>query len=141
MQIDSTRFGSIEIREEAVLTFPDGLIGLPGTGWALVAQDESSPFFWLHSLDDPSLALPVTTPWLFFGDYEARVSEDDSRALALDGPEAATIFCVVRAAAELDEFTVNLLAPIVLNAARRLGRQVINEVGGYGVRQRLFAEV
>jgi flagellar assembly factor FliW len=141
MIIDSTRFGPTEIREEAVLTFRDGLIGLPGTRWALIAQTESSPFYWLHSLDDPGLALPVTNPWLFFNEYEMRVSDEDARALELDGPEAATIFCVVRAAPALEDFSVNLLAPVVLNAARRVGRQVMNELGGYRVRQPLFAEV
>jgi flagellar assembly factor FliW len=141
MQIDSTRFGRIEIREDAVLEFPDGLIGLPGTRYALIAQTEDSPFYWLHSVDDPDLALPVTNPWLFFGDYEARVSDDDAAALGLEGPEQATIFCVVRASDKIEEFTVNLLAPVVLHAARRIGRQVINEAGGYRVREPLFAEV
>ncbi len=30
MQIESTRFGTLEVRDDTVLTFPDGLIGLPG---------------------------------------------------------------------------------------------------------------
>lgn len=141
MQIESTRFGTLEISEDAVLSFPDGLIGLSGTRYALVAQDEDTPFYWLHSLDESDLALPVTNPWLFFPGYEARVSDDDAEKLGLDGPEAATIFCVVRAAESAEDFTANLLAPIVVHAARRTGRQVINEAGGYRVREPLFAEV
>lgn len=141
MQIESTRFGTIEIRDDAVLEFPDGLIGLPGTRYALIAEDQASPFYWLHSLDDAELALPVTNPWLFFSTFEARVSDDDAEKLALEGPEAATIFCVVRAAEAVEEFTANLLAPIVVHAAKRVGRQVINEASGYRVREPLFAEV
>ena len=52
-----------------MLEFPDGLIGLAGTRYALLG-DEDSPFFWLHSVDDPTLAVPVTNPWLFFDSYE-----------------------------------------------------------------------
>jgi len=141
MHIDSTRFGRIEIREDAVLEFPEGLVGLPGTQYALIAQSEDSPFYWLHSLEDPDLALPVTSPWLFFTDYEARVSDDDAAALGLEGPEEASIFCVVRAAERPEDFTANLLAPVVVHAARRIGRQIINEAGGYRVREPLFAEV
>ena len=141
MQIDSTRFGTIEIREDAVLEFPEGLIGLPGTRYALIAQTEGSPFYWLHSLDDAELALPVTNPWLFFSDYEARVSDDDASSIGIEGPEEATIFCVIRAAEHVEDFTANLLAPVVVHAARRLGKQVINEAGGYRVREPLFAEV
>jgi flagellar assembly factor FliW len=141
VNIESTRFGSIEIEDDAVLTFRDGLIGLPGNQWCLIAQTESTPFFWLHSIDDPSLAVPLTSPWLFFADYEVGLADEDARSLELEGPEAASIFCVVRAGSELDDFTVNLLAPIVIHAARRVGRQVINENGGYGVRQPLFSEI
>jgi flagellar assembly factor FliW len=141
MQIESSRFGLLEIAEEAVLEFPEGLIGLPGTRYALIAQAEDSPFYWLHSVDDPDLALPVTNPWLFFSDFEARVSDEDAKALGLDGPEEASIFCVVRAAESLEDFTANLLAPVVVHAARRVGRQVINEAAGYRVREPLFSEV
>jgi flagellar assembly factor FliW len=141
VQINSTRFGRIEIRDDAVLEFPDGLIGLPGTRYALIAQNEDSPFYWLHSVDDGDLALPVTNPWLFFTDYEARVSEDDASALELEWPEQANIFCVVRATERPEDFTANLLAPIVVHAAKRVGRQVINEAAGYRVREPLFSEV
>jgi flagellar assembly factor FliW len=141
MQIESTRFGRIEIREDAVLTFPDGLIGLPGTQYALIAQTEDSPFYWLHSVEDGDLALPVTNPWVFFADYEARVSDDDAAEIGIEAPEEVTIFCVVRAAERPEDFTANLLAPVVVHAARRLGKQVINEARGYRVREPLFAEV
>jgi flagellar assembly factor FliW len=141
MHIQSTRFGSIEIREETIIVFPEGLIGLGGNRYALVARDDKSVFFWLHSVDDPSLALPVTVPWQFYSDYEVKLSDDDAATLKLESPQDAEIFCVVRATDQLGDFTVNLRGPIVIHGKRRLGRQVINEVGGYGVREPLFARV
>jgi flagellar assembly factor FliW len=141
MQIESTRFGTVTIRDEAVLTFPDGLIGLPGQRWALLAQSESSAFYWLHSIDDPAVALPVTNPWLFFSDYEVSVPDEDAGRLRLTSAEAADIFCVVRASERIEEFTINLRGPLVVHAADRCGRQIINEVGDYDVRQPLFAQV
>jgi len=100
-----------------------------------------SAFSWLHSIDDPTLALPVTNPWQFFSDYEVKLSDDDAATLQLESPEQAEIFCVVRAADQLGDFTINLRGPIVIHGESRLGRQVINEVGGYGVREPLFARV
>ena len=88
MQIQSTRFGSIDIAEDAVIEFADGIIGLPGTRYALVAQQEGSSFYWLHSVDDPSVALPVTQPWLFFPSYDVAVSDEDSAKLGLDAARA-----------------------------------------------------
>ena len=141
MFINSTRFGQLEIRDDSIIVFPEGLIGLGGNRYALVARDDKSVFFWLHSIDDPSLALPVTKPWPFFTDYEVKLSDDDAATLKLDSPAQAEIFCVVRATDQLGDFTINLRGPIVIHGQSRLGRQVINEVGGYGVREPLFARV
>jgi flagellar assembly factor FliW len=141
MKIESSRFGAIEVRDEDVIILPQGLIGLGGTKFALIAQSEGSPFLWLHSVEDGGLALPVTNPWLFFSDYEMKLSDEDVEQLELDGPEQVDIFCVVRAAEELVDFTINLLSPIAVNGKKRIGKQVINEAGGYNVREPLFFEV
>lgn len=141
MQIGSTRFGEVEVREDAILHFSDGLIGLPGTRYALLAAAPDSPFSWLHSVEHPDVAVPVTVPWLFFGDYEVRVPDEDAARLELASPGDADILCVVRATEQLADVTANLAAPIVLHTARRLGRQIINDVHGYAVRQPLFTEV
>jgi flagellar assembly factor FliW len=141
MQFESTRFGVVETRDEAILTFSESLPGLPGQRWALLGQSEDSPFFWLHSVERSDLALPVTNPWLFFGDYEVRVPDEDVRRLGLDSADDALILCVVRASEHLAEFTINLAGPIVVHKATLSGRQIINDAGGYSVRQPLFAEV
>ncbi len=141
MQIVSSRFGAFDVRDETVIEFPDGLIGLPGTRYAIVAKEGQLPFYWLHSLDDPEVALPVTSPWLFVHDYEVRVPDEDARDLGLDSPEGAEILCVVRVAGSPEECTINLAGPIVFNNGSRVGRQIINDGGGYSVRHRLFSEV
>jgi flagellar assembly factor FliW len=141
MQIESTRFGTVEVRDEAILTFADGLPGLPGEKWALLAQSEDSPFYWLHSVERADLAIPVTNPWLFFGDYEVRVPDEDARRLELENADDALILCVVKASEQLADFTINLTGPIIVHKGNLAGRQIINDAGGYSVRQPLFAEV
>ena len=141
MLINSTRFGTFEVGDDAVLTFPDGVPGLPGEQYVLVARDESSPFYWLHSVEHSNVALPVTNPWLFFPQYDVRVPDDDARRVSLDAPEKAQILCVVRASEQLEDFTVNLAGPIVVNVDGKLGRQILNDTGGYSVRHPLFSEV
>ena len=141
MNVNSTRFGKIEIRDDAVISFPDGLPGLEGEHWALVAASEESPFFWLHSVDHAAVAVPVTSPWLFFSNYEVSVPEDAARALGLENPNDAYIVCVVRASDEIADFTINLAGPLIINAVTRVGRQVVNAAGGYSVRHPLFSEV
>jgi len=141
MQIESTRFGTIDILDDAVLTFPDGLIGLPGTQYALLAQSEKTPFYWLHSCEYADVAVPVTTPWLFFTNYEVEITDDEAGRLGIEESNQAEIFCVVRAYADLKNFTINLAGPVIVNSESRVGRQIINGATGYSVRQPLFAEV
>src|SRR5204863_8548659 len=105
MDIDSTRFGTFTVPDDLVLTFPDGLPGLPGDRYVLVAQDEGAPFSWLHSVEHADVALPVTNPWLFFADYDVRVSDEEATELGLESPEQAEIYCVVRATPELGDCT------------------------------------
>ena len=138
--IDSTRFGTIEIPSHAVVEFPTGLIGLGGSRYVLIARDENSPFIWLHSVDDPSLALAVTNPFQFFPEYSVELPDGEAERIGIEAPADAEVYVTVRAAEVLEDFTVNLLAPVVIHAARRVGRQVINEIGGYALRQPLFSE-
>ncbi len=125
MHFESARFGALDIDDEQVIEFPSGLIGLGGSRYALVATEDDSPFRWLQSLEDPALALPVTNPFLFFGDYEVRLSDADPTRLGATEPEAIDVWVTVRAAADAEEVTVNLQAPIVVHERR--GFQVINE--------------
>ncbi|MFP5364216.1 MAG: flagellar assembly protein FliW [Thermoleophilia bacterium] len=141
LTVQSTRFGTIEIEPDAVLRFPRGLIGLGGSRFALLTTDPESPFSWLHSVEDPDLALPVTRPWQFFPDYEVVVGDEEAAALGIAGDGPADVWVTVRAAASIEDFTVNLRAPIVVTGGQDgpAAFQVINDAPGLEVRTPLFA--
>jgi flagellar assembly factor FliW len=137
--IDSSRFGTLEIPADEVIEFPTGLIGLGGSRYTLVSAGDDSAFSWLHSIDDPSLALPVANPWHFFGDYAVELSDKDSEPITAD-PADVAVWVTVRAGAELADFHANLRAPILIADGK--GHQVINESADAPVRAPLFpAEV
>jgi flagellar assembly factor FliW len=133
--VESSRFGTLEIEAGAIVEFPAGLIGLGGRRWAVVTKDDNGPFSWLHSLDDPSLALPVTNPWEFFTDYEVELSDADSERFDADN---VAVWVTVRAGTELTDFSANLRAPILVSNGQ--GYQVINEAPDAPVRAPLFPE-
>jgi flagellar assembly factor FliW len=139
VNIESTRFGAIEVPDDTVLEFPNGLIGLGGTRYTLIAREESAPFLWLHSLDDPSLAIPVTNPWFFFSSYEVEVSDSEAERIGVTDPSEADVYVTVRAGESIEEFRANLRAPILVAGGR--GHQVINEAPGTSVRTPLFEEI
>ena len=138
VNIESTRFGALEVPDESVLDFPNGLIGLGGTRYTLIAREESAPFLWLHSLDDPSLAIPVTNPWYFFSSYEVEVSDAEAERIGVTDPSQADVYVTVRSGETIEDFRANLRAPILVSGGR--GHQVINESQGTSVRAPLFEE-
>src|SRR5690242_16589528 len=135
--VESTRFGSLEIPAEAVVEFPHGLIGLGGSRYALLARSEESTFLWLHSLEDPALAIPLTNPWRFFPSYEVELSDDEAARIGVSETDETTVYVTVRAAESLEDFSANLRAPIVI--ANGHGHQVINQAPDAPMRAPLMA--
>jgi flagellar assembly factor FliW len=135
--IESSRFGRVEIDPTTVVEFPDGLIGLGGSRYALLASDAKSPFLWLHSLEDPELALPVTDPARFFSGFQVELADEDAERLGLDDVTAVAIYVTVRAAETLEDFSANLKAPILVWNGE--GHQVINQASDASLRAPLFA--
>jgi flagellar assembly factor FliW len=134
--VESSRFGTLEIDAAEVIEFPAGLIGLGGRRYVLVSAGGDTAFSWLQSADDPSVALPVTSPWSFFPDYSVELSDEDEQRV--DAGEDTAVWVTVRAGADLSDFSANLRAPIVVSGGR--GHQVINEAQDAPVRAQLFSE-
>jgi flagellar assembly factor FliW len=132
LTIESSRFGRVEIDSRAVIEFPEGLIGLEGSRYALIAKEPEATFMWLQSLEDPGLALPVTNPHRFFADFEVEVVDEDAERLGLDGSSAMDVYVTVRAAPALEDFTANLKAPILVREGQAW--QVINQAPGCELR-------
>lgn len=136
--LKSTRFGDVELPDEAVVEFPNGLIGLRGTRYALLPHGDDGTFVWLHSMEDPDLALPLTRPWTFFPRFEVELSDSEAERIGVSDPAQAEVFVTVRAAEEAANFSANLRAPIIIAGGR--GYQVINEADHAPVRAPLFAQ-
>jgi flagellar assembly factor FliW len=125
LTFESVRFGKVEVAEQEVFEFPFGLIGLGGARYAVLDLNLGSGFFWLHSMDDPALALPIVRPQLFFPDFELAIGEADRERTGLADAGAADVYVTVRAARDPLQTTANLRAPILLYRGR--GYQVLNE--------------
>jgi flagellar assembly factor FliW len=137
LTFESSRFGTLQVAEADVIEFPHGLIGLGGRRYAIVSRDGGA-FSWLHSVEDPALALPVTNPWGFFADYAVDVSDEESLRLGITDPAAVDVWVTVRAGATPADFSANLRAPILVAHGR--GHQVINEAPHAPVRAPLFPD-
>ncbi len=122
--IQTTRFGSITIEEDWVLSFPDGLIGFPGPReFALVPHSPESPFLWLQDLKDGRLAFPVTALDLPDNTGPTLLTTEERAQLGLAPGENPRLLGVV--SVSNGEIRMNRLGPIAVNIEKRLGRQLV----------------
>ncbi len=136
--LQSTRFGEIEISAEDIIEFPLGLIGLGGSRYARLDTNPGSNFFWLHSLEDPALALPIVDPRLYFRSFALEVgAEDRERIAGASDLASAQVYVTVRTAPDPADIVVNLRAPLVV--VDGCGYQVLNTAPGAELRVPLFA--
>jgi flagellar assembly factor FliW len=124
MDIDTTRFGTVTIEQEDVMTFADGLIGMEECRqWALLADAQNDALGWMQSLDRPEVALAVVSPRRFVPDYRVRVARRDVEPLRLSSVDEAQVLVILN---QIDDCLVlNLKAPLVMHAALRTGRQIV----------------
>ncbi|MBX7167081.1 MAG: flagellar assembly protein FliW [Pirellulales bacterium] len=124
MEIATTRFGSIPIEVEDILTFPAGLVGLEECRhWVLLADAQNDVLGWLQSTQRPEVALAVVSPRRFVPHYQLRVMRSELSGLELLDVQSAQVLVIV--GKNERAITLNLRAPLVINLSRRLGRQVI----------------
>jgi flagellar assembly factor FliW len=133
---ETSRFGSVDVIVDSIIEFPDGLIGLGGRRYALLSTDSKSPFLWLQSLDNASVALPVANPHRFFQDFEVELTDSDASVLGFDDGAPADVYVTVTASSVASEITVNLKAPILIREGH--GYQVINQSERVAVKTPLF---
>jgi flagellar assembly factor FliW len=135
--VNSSRFGELEVPAEALIEFPDGMIGVGGNRFALLTREESGAFRWLQDTSQEDLALPVTDPFSFFPDYEVVLSDAEAERIGITDPGDAEVLVVVRAAEDPGQISANLLAPILVAAG--VGHQVMNEASWAPLREPLLS--
>jgi flagellar assembly factor FliW len=128
------RFGSCTFSEDDVFAFPWGLPGFPKSrSFVALSVGNAENIIWLQSLDEPTVAVPIADPWLFFPAYDPKLPSFAQASLELERPEDFALQCVVVLPAS-GVPTMNLAGPVVLNLRSRIGRQVSLEGGQYAMR-------
>ncbi|MGC4092237.1 MAG: flagellar assembly protein FliW [Polyangiaceae bacterium] len=141
MNITSQRFGALEVEEDQVLQFSAGVIGFPNEReFVLVPHNASGFLAWLQSTKTPALALPVVSAHAFGDKYPDVDIEPALTNADLGESLEESALMVVLCAPQGQPATVNLLAPIIVNAATRRGAQVILEGSRFTTRELFIRE-
>ena len=132
--VRSQRFGDLAVPLDRVITFEQGLIGLPpGERYALLeAARAGAPFRQLVCLDRPELGFVVCDPEEFWPGYRQHVPRPDAAVGEL------AVLTIVTVPADAREMTTNLLAPLLIDPERMCGWQLILDGSDYQTQHRLL---
>lgn len=124
MLIETTRFGQIEVDDDKLITFEQGLLGFTQQRtFALIQTSPDPVLFWLQSTEVPNLAFVVCDPCAFVPDYQVPIRRDELRNLDLKDADDVQVLIIVNRQGE--NLTGNLLGPLVVGATSRKGRQFV----------------
>lgn len=135
MDINTTRFGQLEIDPETVIEFPQGLVGLEqNKNFKLLHEGDEPTVHYLQSLDDADIALSVTAPANVGVAYEFVIDDDEAALLGLEpGADVVVLMVLYRDEDKGDALNQaegrnvrgNLRAPIIINVNKRVGLQKV----------------
>ncbi len=137
---DTLRFGPIEVEDEKVIHFPEGIPAFEQEHeFVIIPYDEESPYVFLQSLKTPDLAFLMTMPFIFFPDYEFELDDENQQKLGLERQEDMLLYVLLTIPqGRVQDMTANLVAPLVINVANQQGRQLVLEHSPYQTKHRLF---
>lgn len=139
MIIQSIRFGELNIAETDIINFPYGIPGFPDEkSFVNVINDPDSPFSFLQSTTEAYLTFLLADPFTFFKDYEFVLDDEVDRELGISPEEPPQVFVIATVQEKMEDMTVNLLAPIVINNRNNIGRQIVLEKSAYRTRHQVF---
>jgi flagellar assembly factor FliW len=142
IQLTTSRFGVIEVDKSKIIHFAAPILGFNHlTQYVLLDHAQKSPFKWLQSVADETLAFVLTNPKLFGLDYEFTLPEEAQEKLKIDRIEDILVFTIVNIPSDNPAMmTANFLAPIVINESLLVGVQAVLQDPKLSTKTRLLSD-
>lgn len=143
MKLETTRFGILDVEEKQIIEFPDGLYGFEKeTRFTFLPFNPNveSPMEWMQSVQSPHLAFVITDPYLYVPDYKLKLLTEDKTKIGLEQDESFLTRSIVTIPENYTEMTANLVAPLVINSKKGLGKQFVLTSMEYDTRHFLLPE-
>lgn len=141
MKAKTRLFGEIDIFDDKIIVFEQGIIGFYDMKHFTLIHDaekeDETAIMWLQSMDEPEFALPVLVPTDIMVDYNPTVNEAYLEQLGEMASEDIYLLVTVTVPANIEDIAVNLKAPIVINMATNKACQLITE-DEYSVKYKIY---
>ena len=141
MKIGTKYFGNIEIGEEKIIHFENGVLGFEDYKDYTILYDnekEKSFFSWLQSTEESSLAFPIVNPFNVVESYNPQINDDMLESIGGISDEDTVVFLMATIPEDVKQASVNMKAPLIINASSRKGVQIIADGQEYEIKHKLL---
>lgn len=139
MELTTSRFGLITIQESDIYSFSKGIPGFENqTRFVILAPEADEPFAYLQSVLNGELVFVIADPFLFYSDYEFEIPDSTLAELKVEHTEQVLVRSIITIPGDLENATLNLVAPLIINVEARLGKQIVLGKSSYTTKQPLF---
>ncbi len=137
-----TRFGISETNDNKIISFPSGLPGFEELHQFIIIEvGNTKPIYWLQSTENKYIALPVIISFAILDDYNIDIRENELEDLYIESKNDLLILNVVVIPDDITKMTVNLAAPVVINAKRGVGKQIIIDAAELPLRYPVYEAI
>ncbi len=117
-----------KVSQDLVIHFPEGVPAFENAqNFTLIGGEDIEPFMMLVSQDIEDFGFFCIDPFLLDPNYHFKLNTEDQKKLKVEDPRDVLVLSFVTRAERPEDFTANLLAPVVLNIRNRLAKQIILE--------------
>ncbi|MCB9094864.1 MAG: flagellar assembly protein FliW [Halobacteriovoraceae bacterium] len=142
MKIETQRFGTQEVNESEIISFPEGILGFEGENQFIVIDpSDSTLILWLQSIKSPEIAFPIIEPQLLDPASQVQLLPADLKSLSLESSTGATTYNILTIPADIKYISANLKAPVVINSKLKIGRQIVLQDSKLEVRAEIYNQL
>ena len=142
MKVNTTRFGELQVNNEDIITFSEGLLGFEKLSkFFVVDPGDSTLILWLQSIEDDSIAFPIIEPKIFKPDYVAKLLPADMNSVQIESVTEAKIYSILTIPSDITTMSANLKAPIVINNEKKVARQIVLQDNKLTVKYEMYKEL
>ena len=134
----TVRCGMLDYRNEDVIHFPQGLVGMRELkDWLILDLEDGVPLKWFQSLDRSDFGFPVAQPGFFTDSYDPGLPDSILPELGTPRPEDLAVLIITRVHPGGQKITGNLLSPLVIGTDSRLGCQWTGDDASWPLQQEI----
>lgn len=142
LKVNTTRFGELQVNNEDIVSFSEGLLGFEKlTKFFVVDPGDSTLILWLQSIEDESIAFPIIEPKIFKPDYVAKLLPADMNSVQIESVTEAKIYSILTIPSDITTMSANLKAPIVINNEKKIARQIVLQDNKLTVKYEMYKEL